>query len=160
MKKTIIFFVFILLNMNSWSQDHRSFQVADRYHTSKFDVAIFPETSLDMILGMRFTPTREDIEKAETALKTQLQELNKPLVNQHNSPIIHKKLRKYKRQYFGYINDKGQKILLINSFWNKKEYSYWLESKVSVLDGGSYYWSVNYDLETNELFDLYINGSA
>src|SRR5688572_19780706 len=106
MNKTVIFFALIILNINSWGQDRKSNQIADHYQTSKFDVAIFPETSLDMIPGKRFTPTRKDIEKAEAVLDIQLKELNSPLVNQHKSPIIHRKLKKYRRQYFGYINQK------------------------------------------------------
>ena len=134
--------------------------IADHYKTSKFDIAIFPATSLDMIPGKRFTPTKNEIELAELSLKIELKELNKPLINQHDSPIIHKRLRKFKRQYFGYINESGHRILLINCFWNKQAHKNWLNSKVSVLDGGSYYWSINYDLDTLNLYDLYINGSG
>lgn len=160
MTKTILIFTFLISCISCWGQSIAVNNIADHYKTSKFDVAIFPATSLDMIPGKRFTPTRKEIELAEFSLKNELKDLNKPLINQHDSPIIHKRLRNFKRQYFGYINESGHRILLINCFWNKQANENWLNSKVSVLDGGSYYWSINYDLNTLVLYDLYINGSG
>lgn len=160
MTKKIIIFIFFISSINCCGQSIPANTIADHYKTSKFDLAIFPATSLDMIPGKRFTPTRKEVEFAELALRNQLKELNMPLINQHESPIIHKKLRKFKRQYFGYLNENGHRILLINCFWKKRKLDNWLNSKVSVLDGGSYYWKINFDLNTFKLYDLYINGSG
>ena len=160
MNKITLLFALISLNMSTRAQVAKPTQIADHFQTSKFDVAIFPKTSIDIIPGKRFTPTRKEVENAEAALAIQLKELNKPLVNQYKSPVIHKKLSKYKRQYFGYINESGKRILFINSFWNKKEFGYWLASKIDVLDGGSYYWNIKFDIDTQKFFNLYINGSG
>lgn len=135
--------------------------VAEHFKTKQFEVAIFPESSNELMQQNRFTPTKEEIIKAENALKSKLKFINNPLMNQSRSPIIHKNLKKYKRQYFGYINAKGEKILYINSLWSKSNReNYWLQQIMMVSDGGSYYWNIEYNLESEELENLEINGYA
>ncbi|CAM3764565.1 hypothetical protein FLCU109888_00455 [Flavobacterium cucumis] len=135
--------------------------VAEHFKTKQFEVAIFPESSYEIMPGKRFTPTKEEIFEAEKALKSKLKEANRNLENQYNSPIIHRNLKKYKRQYFGFINDKGEKILYINSLWKKnEEETKWLQQIIMVSDGGSHYWNIEYNLETDELINLSVNGSA
>ena len=135
--------------------------VAEHFKTRQFEVAIFPESSNELMQQNRFTPTKEEIIKAENALKSKLKFINNPLMNQCSSPIIHKNLKKYKRQYFGYINEKGEKILYINSLWKKNEKeTKWLQQIIMVSDGGSHYWNIEYNLETEELENLKVNGYA
>ena len=135
--------------------------VAEHFKTKQFEVAIFPESSYEIMPGKRFTPTKEEIFEAEKALKSKLKEANRNLENQYNSPIIHRNLKKYKRQYFGFINDKGEKILYINSLWKKnEEETKWLQQIIMVSDGGSHYWNIEYNLETDELINLSVNGPA
>ncbi|QEE50462.1 hypothetical protein FUA48_13025 [Flavobacterium alkalisoli] len=140
-----------------------SSQEAEHFKTSDFNVAIFPAEYEDLLPPNRFTPSHEQVITAEKVLKTKLEKLNYLLTNQSSSPVIHKNLNKYLRQYFGYINEKGQHILLINCFWKNADQSdkkYWLNGRISVLDGGSFYWNVKYNLDTGELFDLEVNGYA
>ena len=135
--------------------------VAEHFKTKLFEVAIFPESSYEIMPGKRFTPTKEEIFEAEKALKSKLKEANRNLENQYNSPIIHRNLKKYKRQYFGYINGNGEKVLYINSLWKKnEEETKWLQQIIMVSDGGSYYWNIEYNLNTDELINLSVNGSA
>ena len=135
--------------------------VAEHFKTRQFEVAIFLESSNELMQQNRFTPTKEEIIKAENALKSKLKFINNPLMNQSSSPIIHKNLKKYKRQYFGYINEKGEKILYINSLWKKNEKeTKWLQQIIMVSDGGSHYWNIEYNLETDELENLKVNGYA
>lgn len=137
--------------------------VAEHFQKGDADIAIFPENSADMLPGAkRFTPAKAEVEKAELALVKQLAELNSDRQNQYDTPIIHKKLNRYKRQYFGYYDSKGKKILLINCFWEKDKevIDSWLNERIRVLDGGSYYWNVKYNIEEDRLFDLSVNGEA
>jgi hypothetical protein len=135
--------------------------IAEHFKTRQFEVAIFPESSNEIMQQKRFTPTKEEILKAENALKSKLKEVNINLENQYNSPIIHRNLKKYKRQYFGYINGNGEKVLYINSLWKKNEKeTKWLQQIKMVSDGGSYYWNIEYNLETDELINLSVNGKA
>ncbi len=135
--------------------------VATHYKTSKFNVAIFPkEYSTFFIQQKRFTPTKLEIDKAEFALAKRLKKINKNRSNQSSSPVIDENIRKYKRQYFGFVDENGMKYLLINSFWaNDKDQNFnWLNEIVIVKDGGSYYWQIKYFIETDELKDLFVNG--
>ena len=108
----------------------------------------------------RYTPTKEDIIKVESLLLDKLKSINIDLDNQGgNFPIIHKKLKKYTRQYVGFINSKCQKVIWINFIWNKRvESSKLSEDIYTILDGGSYYWEIKVNLEKMELFDLNVNG--
>ena len=154
---------FLLTICSCFGQQNLLFGKVDHYKTTKFDSAIFPADYIDLIPGVRFTPTREEVDKAEIALELTIKNLNKNLINQTDTPIIHKKLDKYKRQYFGYTDNDGNRILLINFFWSKDRYSnfsnsLWLKERILVFDGGSYYWNIRFDLDKNQLFDLDING--
>ena len=158
---TILTFI-ILISISCFGQTDTIFKEADHYKSNKFDVAIFPASYIDLIPGQRFTPTRQEIDKAESVLLTDLKILNKDLINQSSTPIIHKNLTSYKRQYFGYIDKNGDRILLINCFWSRDKAfnANWLKNRIYVLDGGSYYWNVKFNLDKAKLFDLEINGYA
>ncbi|RLD81287.1 MAG: hypothetical protein DRJ10_06365 [Bacteroidetes bacterium] len=110
----------------------------------------------------RYTPTNDDIIKAEELLANNLEKINKPLINQGGDcPIIHKKLKKYIRQYVGFINKDGEKIIWINFIWKDKVDKNKLSQDIyTILDGCSYYWNIKVNLDKQELFDLNINGSA
>lgn len=121
----------------------------------------------------RFTPTIEEIEKAELILKKNLKCINQTRVNQvDNCPIIHKKLKSYRRQYFGYIDNNGDKIIYITFNWDRytlrdrlrgysrDENENWKIEKEMVLDGCSYHWEIKINLNKEELFELGINGIA
>lgn len=102
-RQLTILIIALLTALTSFGHTDTTFTKAYRYKTDKFDVAIFPSNYFDLIGGQRFTPTREEIEKAEQSLWTGLKILNKNLVNQSSTPIIHKNLSKYKRQYLGIL---------------------------------------------------------
>ncbi len=153
----------VISNYSSFAQDTIQSNVAEHFQTSEFDVAIFPENSLEILPGKgRFTPTHDEIKSAEKSLATQLRELNSEKLNQHDSPVIDKNLKKYKRQYFGFIDGKGNKVLFINCFWRKEkeESLLWLKERIRVLDGGSYFWNVKFNVAKMQLFDLDVNGEA
>ena len=112
----------------------------------------------------KYTPSVSDIIMAERILKEQLGKINKKtLMNQGKGcPIIHRKLSRYKRQYFGYINKSGEKIIWINFIWDKKKDSlkWWNTEVIYILDGCSYFWNIKVNLSTENLFELIVNGSA
>ncbi len=134
---------------------------------SKDKLYVQPEDSLK-----RFTPTKEDIILAETILKEQIEKANNHRINQFDRrQHIDKNLNKYFRQYVGFINEKGNRVVHINLSWdrfsvNDRIKGYWdsrLEytSDYSItLDGGSHYWGINVDLSTKTLSGLSVNGVA
>ena len=120
-----------------------------------------------------FTPTIAEIDFAEMILRKGIKETNKYRLNQvGDCPVIDRKLHKYKRQYFGVVDSTGNKIIIINCFWDRKgfygfwdkyilkepEDNKWKTEKEMVLDGCSYHWTIKVNLRNKELFDLEVNG--
>ena len=165
MKISRSYLTMFLSLISSWcfSQINSDSSIAKHYLTKKSDIAIFPADSKELFYGNeRFTPTQKEIDQAERALVIQLPRLNAEHVNQYATPVIDKNLSKYKRQYFGYIDKNGNRILYINCFWkrDKEGEQLWLREKIQVLDGGSYYWNIKFNINTDELFDLDVNGDV
>lgn len=124
---------------------------------------IFPENHFVMVSvenqKSRYTPSESDVRTAEQLLKKGIAILNKTHANQiGHCPIIEKNLEKYKRQYVGFINKEGQKILWINFIWNKNLGPQLSEDIISVLDGCSYYWNIKVNISNMALYDLKVNG--
>jgi hypothetical protein len=114
----------------------------------------------------RFTPSQEDIEDAEKLLAKKIQSVNSLQVNQGGvcGPIIHENLKRFVRQYYGYINEKGDKVVYISCLLKSnyadsaKQTPNWLKGVVVVLNGGSNYWQVQANLNKSSLFGLAVNG--
>jgi hypothetical protein len=113
--------------------------------------------------GNKFTPTIADIDLAEHILRRGIKAINNNRPNQvKDCPVVHKNLSKYKRQYFGLLEN-GDKIIYINCFWSKhfdKTQTYWKTDEVNVFDGCSYFWSIKVNLTKKFLFEFGVNGSA
>lgn len=110
----------------------------------------------------RFTPTIEEINLAEMLVNDQLENLNLNQENQGGScPIIHTELRKYDRQYVGYLDQSGQRIIWINFFWSRRVAATNLKEEVIIVfDGCSYYWNVKVSIDKKLLFELNVNGNS
>jgi hypothetical protein len=112
----------------------------------------------------RFTPSTEDIELTECIIKEDLKRINKKLPSFKfvRGPNIYRHLKKYVRQYFGLINNKQEKIVFLNCFWDDREKNTvrdWLEDYYNVYDGGNYYWQGKVNLITHQLFDFGVHGA-
>ena len=111
----------------------------------------------------RFTPSEKDVITVETILTAQIRGINKSRLNQTgNCPIIDETLPEYKRQYLGYINKNGDKVIWINFIGGKaREYSDQLSKDIIIIfDGCSHYWNVKVNITKGHLYDLHINGSS
>jgi hypothetical protein len=160
MKKNLTL-VLMAISLFGYGQVKTDSVKIDHYISSKFDCAIFPANTYDLTPGKkRFTPTRKEIEKAELALQGQLKSINLRRPNQSSSPVIDENLSKYLRQYFGYIDKSGNRILFINFLWKKEKEddNRWLKERIMVNDGGSYYWNIKFNINSGKLFDLDVNG--
>lgn len=152
-------------------------QTINVVESKKFQGAIFPSSYINNSYNWlndnkRFTPTNEEILMFENNLRYKLKKVNKNRLNQKGKcPIIHNNLKKYIRQYLGFIDNSGKKYLLINFLWsdsflhentseeNYNELGNWKKHWQVWFDGCSHFWNVKYYLESDALFDLKINGS-
>ena len=74
-------------------------------------------------------------------------------------PINKRTLKKYMRQYVGYLTERGN--IIIQIFLNKDidmDKNNLSEDILAVFDGGINHWSIKINISTEELFDLQING--
>lgn len=132
----------------------------------KFSGYIFDENHLVLIQiedqKSRYTPSDNDIYLAENVIKEKLKEANINLLNQgNNCPIIHEKLKRYIRQYVGFKNIRGEKIIYVNFVWKNKDLFDRLSKDIVIVhDGCSYYWSVKVNLNQRILSELRINGNG
>ncbi len=158
--RTIIIALSILISTSTYSQK------AEYFKNNKYSGYIFPQ-EFDVLLSIenqsgRFTPYESTIKTFECNLSKKLAELAKDLPDQGKGcPSIEKKrLNKYKRQYFGFINQNGDKILFVNFVWSKSNQiiiDKLSKDLVSVHDGCTRYWSIQYNLTKNEFYDLDVN---
>jgi hypothetical protein len=109
----------------------------------------------------RFTPSVDEVMKFEKELERRIKEINKNRPNQgrHYGPIIDKNLAKYIRQYAGFINDKGGKVIHAGLNWKRNDEE-WKTDFILVFDGGSYHWTIRYNLDKDEFFHFGVNGIA
>lgn len=146
--------------MNLHAQKEAMFCKGKRYKGYVFD------TSYLVLKSIKDEQSRamlscDEIKIAEDILKNNLAALNANKINQaEGCPNISKKLCKYSRQYFGFINSKGEKVIWINMFWNKEINEKSKYQLINVNDGCSYYWNIEVNITTSTLSNLQINGKA
>lgn len=141
------------------------FVAVEHYTTKLFDCAIFPETSPAEIEGKRFSPTHDDVDKAEKALMEDLKSIKASKGAKDAQNEIVTNLPKYKLQIFGYIDKNGDKMLFVNCFRNDKDEdkelaNSWLKELIWVEGGGVYFWTVKYNLAKNALTEFKISDNG
>ena len=119
--------------------------------------------SIDSTL-QKFTPTSEEIKMAkETSIDfiDSLERTREPNLVEQYGKILHYRHQSYLRQYLGYIDNRGNRIVLINACCSAAGEKEDLEHNwIFVLDGGSCYFQIKVDLRTKKCFDFFVNGEA
>jgi hypothetical protein len=132
--------------------------------TDKIKGYIFPGTqAVDKYIyeeaTSRFTPTRQEVMKAEALINQELKGVSDSAAfKDADIGFIYKNLNGYIRQYVGFINASGAKVIWVNFMrtgrgWEEKLDKYVIE----VSDGGAGYWNVKVNLPENSVIQLRIN---
>ncbi|MDR2204860.1 MAG: hypothetical protein LBE36_01695 [Flavobacteriaceae bacterium] len=109
----------------------------------------------------RFTPSKQEIEHIEKIISVSIPKEKKATTNLGKQcPKISKNLKNYNRQYIGYMDINGNRIVWINFIWKKNCPSNWEKDIILNMDGCSYFWQTKINLEDDKIFDLFINGMA
>jgi len=95
--------------------------------------------------SQKYKPSDEDIKNGLQILENNLRK-NTDLLN----------LAEYKIQFFGYINNEGEKILFANHFCRDSGID-WKNNWVGVDGGGNCFFEIKVNLDKEEVFDLKIN---
>jgi len=161
MKRTAIFLIAIFsLSINLYAQKESRFCKGKGYKGYVFDTSYLV---LKTIQGQQSKTylSCDEIKVAEGILIKELAGLNKNKANQSaGCPNINDKLSKYCRQYFGFVNTKGEKVIWINMFWNRDFKDRAKYELINVNDGCSYYWNVEVNISTKTLSNLQVNGKG
>lgn len=105
-------------------------------------------------------PDTESITVFEKGLANSLQLYYRQSDIQYDDiDFVIKNLSKYKRQYFG-TTYKGKNVLYCNFITDNSMDLQWKEKYIVVMDGGANFFSIKYDPETYQYYDLSINGHA
>lgn len=151
MKNTYLFILCLIFLSNLEAQELE----AELYITTSYTVAIFPDSFPIKGKDKRFTPSREDVDKGEKALSRDLFMLNVKMENQDRDNLIHRRLLQFQRQYFGYINNEGERVIKIIAYvTSDEEYPDFLTKERIIVSGTSDNWVVFYNMDKNELYDL------
>ena len=106
----------------------------------------------------RFTPEDIDIAKGEKLMQKKLAFLNRNHENQEGMcPIIDEHIRKYTRQYVGFTDVNGAKILWINAVWDENMEKQLSKDIVRATGGCGRYWSIKVNLDTEKVYGLEVN---
>ena len=156
-KFTILFFLF--LSAIGYSQE--SVYVKGKNYKGYI---FSKDYSMFGIIGQengRYTPTLSDIHNIESILRDSIDyiRVNQTMMEKDGT-LIYKNLKKYKRQYMGYINQKGERVIWINFFKDYKGPHEISNDIIVMLDGGSNYWSICVNLDKRKLFDMQVNGTS
>ncbi|MEI3796510.1 MULTISPECIES: hypothetical protein [unclassified Chitinophaga] len=108
----------------------------------------------------RFTPTRQEIVQVEAIITRELKKMNDSLgVQFRDIGTIYHHLDAYLRQYVGFIDPLGNKVIWVNFVRAERRHEERLEKfAIEVSDGGANYWNVKVDLTENNTFGLRVNG--
>ncbi len=108
----------------------------------------------------RYNLTQEDIVQAEAFLKDNIntEYVQSSLLWGLSSPVNKRTLKKYYRQYIGYLNSDNEVIVRVNltkCVWEVNELS---DDLIVALGGGSAFWEIYINLHTKQVFGLDVNG--
>jgi len=121
-------------------------------NTDGYQSVILPASKAEF-LGMEldyWTLIESDIAEAAPHIKAFLTK---------QSPFIASPLSKYRCQYFGIIVD-GKKRLYCNYFRRGEWDRDWKTDPVIVMDGGNYFFQLEYDVESKQCLNFVVNGVA
>ena len=136
-----------------------SFSQGSRYISGKnYEGYAFPKEH--QIWGMPTTPDRytlsdEEISEAELILKKNIKRYNQTFRILGKRVVIRYRLKKYYRQYLGYIDENGNRTVTIFLWFKKSYWGYDLKELSNdipmVLGGSNLEGSFEVNLETKEL---------
>lgn len=109
----------------------------------------------------RYTPSDEDIVMAEKLIQKRIAYLNRYHENQEGKcPLIDEHMHKYERQYVGFTDIHGYRIVWVNFIWDESLRGK-LHKDVVLTEGGcGHYWHIKVNLDTEKVYGLEVNSDG
>lgn len=166
MKKLIFAFAAIFVAAAAGAQEYiepvETWKVAEVWGNNYHGWSFHQDWEVDFTVENqdgRFTPTDEEIAEAERLVQKRIAYLNREHYNQSGMcPIIDEHMRKYRRQYVGFTNDRGDHIIWLNFLWDDELTDQRLANDVLLTRGGcGHFWHVKCNLATRKVYGLEVN---
>lgn len=160
--------VVLLLGTTAMAQDQmnpeetwKSEEVTgSNYHGFAFHKDWEVDVSIDDQQG-RFSPTDADIALAEKLMQKRLAYENRNHVNQEGRcPVIDENLRQYQRQYVGFVDQHGYRVVWINCLWDDQLAKRLSQDLLRTEGGCGHYWHILVNLDTEKVYGLEVNASG
>ena len=111
----------------------------------------------------RFTPSTPDVAECERLIHKKVAYLNEEHESQQNGlecPLIDEHLDQYVRQYIGYVDEEGDKIMWVNFVWSDK-YKNLLSYEIPNIEGGcSHFFHLKVNLDKRTVYGLEVNSTG
>ncbi len=167
MKKTLIFAIIVMffapmIGAQEYIEAVEKWKVEEVWGNNYHGWSYHQDWEVDFTVenqDARFTPTDAEIADAERLIQKRIAYLNRDHYNQGGMcPVIDEHMRKYRRQYVGFTNDRGDHIIWVNYLWDDNLTDERLASDVLLTRGGcGHFWHVKCNLATRKVYGLEIN---
>jgi hypothetical protein len=106
-------------------------------------------------------PSTDEVSRAEACTRDLLASVQQDPddYRKEHAAFILENLENYRRQYLGIVVD-GEKRIWTNAFFYEGNYPDWTSDLVIVLDGGNYYWDIEYVPSKDECARFHVHGEA
>ena len=105
-------------------------------------------------------PTQDDITNIDSLINALVTDYDNSLDKGHKEWSIDFKKYDYKRQLIVVTNNKNEKVVWLNYFFQTSDNSKWKTTIIHVKDGGNCYFNFKINLTTKKIYDLFVNGEA
>ncbi|OLY93654.1 hypothetical protein SAMN05444008_114136 [Cnuella takakiae] len=148
--------IFLISNLSCFGQT----KYPDHYKTDLFDGVLFAKSDNVYVKASSANPTRKEVYAAERLLADKIDSVLKDFNKTSKVPVeIRKKYTGYKRQYFAYITNIGQKVIILSFYYSP---GVLLKNKRSMTprvadDGWDNNWRISFNTVTRQFFDFQVN---
>ncbi len=118
------------------------------------------QTNRAILSAGRWTPSAQDVRKALVAIQAFLERptsTNEWTKGEIKKILAHSK--EYRVQFIGVVRD-GKRLIWCNFFPLRDGFEYWKREEVRVMDGGFWFWQIEYEPSTGKCLDFISNGYA
>ena len=109
----------------------------------------------------RYTPTEEEIAEAERLIQKRIAYVNRHHINQEGMcPVIDEHMRRYERQYVGFTDITGCRIVWVNFVWDESAADRLMQDILLTEGGCGHYWHIKVNLSTGKVYGLEVNSDG
>ncbi len=119
-----------------------------------------PRTNRAVLSSGPWKPSADEAKKALAAIQSFLERPSTNEWERAEIPKILQHTREYRVQFVGVVRD-GKRLIWCNFFPARDGgFKNWQREEVRVLDGGFWFWQIEYDPETGKCLNFSSNGDA